>query len=162
MLLSGDIKRDKNNIRSENNRSPYSQAHHNKLTTLRIDLSKTINGDNWYEVEPTGRWSGPERESTLKIPALSAGNYLLELTIASEFCGLENMQLTFNNTAVSFLNTDYQTPIVLQAEVQTDTLDYWTLTFQYPKTSSPDGESGADQRQLGIFLNAITFTKIDA
>ncbi len=161
-LLSAEIKRDKSKALPEAKLSPYSKLHHERLETLNIDLSKTINGDNWYAVEPTGRWGGPERISTLTIPALNAGRYLLELDISSEFCGLENMQLRFNETDVTFLNTSYQTPVVLQAKVQADKLDYWTLVFHYPKTSAPEGESGADQRQLGIFLKNITFTKLDS
>jgi len=279
-LLSAEIKRDESKILLKNSVSPYSKIHYEKLKTLTIDLSKTINGENWYnaepsaqwgslgqksiinaehyllemnilseakiflekitdkelqgwfintsepennnillfidgeykvatlankerqdvadeygqlhcgfsfdisqyppfssielksnkekallsaeitKVEPTGRWGGPDQESTLNIPALSVGHYLLELDISSEFCGLKDMQLKFNGTSVKFLTTDYQPPVVLQAEVHANKLDYWKLVFQYPKTSSPDGESGADQRKLGIFLKTITFTKI--
>jgi hypothetical protein len=142
--------------------SPYSQERHKQLDYIKIDLSKLINGDNWYHAEPAGRWGGPELESTLNIPALIAGNYSLELDITHDFCGLEAMTVMFNNNPVHFSNTQYQAPVILQAEVKTEELLFWRLSFNYPKTCLPEGESGADQRRLGIYLRAVTLTKISS
>lgn len=142
--------------------SPYSQDRHKQLEQIEIDLSKLIDGDNWYDGEPTGRWGGPELISILNIPALIAGSYRLELHIKNEFCGLEAMKVMFNNNPVNFINTQYQAPVILKAEVHAEELFYWRLSFEFPKTCPPEGESGADQRRLGIYLKTVTLTKISS
>jgi len=141
--------------------SPYSQERHKQLEQIKIDLSKQINGDNWYDAEPTGCWGGPDLESTLKIPALAVGTYQLLLDIASDFCGLAEMKIVFNDNPVKISNAEAHSPVILQAEVQVEKqYPFWQLNFIYPKTSPPEGESGADQRRLGIFLRSVTLTKI--
>jgi len=137
--------------------APYSQQRHQQLQRLKIDLSKPINGNNWYDIELTGRWGGPKLKSDLIIPALVAGNYELKLKIDNHFCGLETMKVLLNDEPVKFLNTEFPVPVVLQAniEIKKD-LSCWTLTFHYSKTYSPEME----QRKLAIFLETITFTKI--
>jgi len=162
-LLDQEVKQDEKSSSQEQSlviKSPYSQDRHKTLKYIKIDLSKQIKGDNWYDPESTGRWGGPEIESTLSIPALTAGNYQLELEIESEFCGLEDLKVLFNHQPVTFLNTQYQTPVTLQAEVAVEKqYPFWQLNFIYPQTCPPEGESGADQRKLGIFLRSVTLTK---
>lgn len=139
----------------------YSQERHRLLEKITIDLTRPINGDNWYDIEPTGRWSGPKLESTLNIPALSEGNYQLQLEIGAAFCDLAAMEVMFNNQPVRFLNTEYHLPVLLYAEVSVDKqYSFWHLSFKYPETHPPEGELGADQRKLGIFLKNVSLTKI--
>lgn len=157
VLLKADVPRSEILVSEK----PYSYEKHRQLEQIKIDLSKPINGENWYDMEPTGRWGGPELESTLNIPALSAGKYMLELAIENEFCGLDELSITFNNNTVETLNTEYQTPVILRAEVQAkDGLSFWRLGFNYPKTTNPSDGSSGDLRELGIFLSAVTLTKI--
>lgn len=143
------------------NISHYSQDHQERLEKITIDMSRPVNGDNWYDIEPTGRWGGPELESSLKIPALAEGSYQLQLDIEGTFCDLQAMQLKVNNKPVKFLNTQYDAPVILQAEVIVKKqYPFWLLSFNYPKTCPPGGDSGADQRKLGIFLKRVVLTKI--
>jgi len=139
---------------------PYSYQRHQQLQKIKIDLSKPINGDNWYDIEPTGRWAGPELESSLIFPALVAGNYQLELKIDNHFCDLATMQVLFNDKAVKFSNTEFPAPVVLEAQVDIeDNLSYWKILFKFSKTSAPD-DNIAEQRKLAIFLETVTLSKI--
>ncbi len=141
---------------------PYSSKPYKKLEQLKIDLSKQISGSNWYSAEPAGRWGGPELESTLQIPALAPGKYRLELDISNNFCGLDTMKVMFNHNPVQFSNTQYQAPVILQAEVQAEKLLFWDLRFNYSETCPPEGELGADQRKLGIYLKSVLLTKVSS
>jgi hypothetical protein len=162
VLLKANIEHTENDDQSLLFTDPYSQERHRQLKQIKIDLSKTINGKNWYDIEPTGRWGGPELKSMLNIPALSIGKYKLEIAIENEFCGLEGLNITFNNNPVEILNTEYQTPVILRAEVLAkEDLNCWQLGFHYPKTSTPSSDSSEDQRQLGIFLASVTLTNIN-
>lgn len=141
--------------------SPYTQERHEQIEKICIDLSRPVNGDNWYDIEPMGRWGGPELESTLKIPALGKGKYQLQLNIDSAFCDLQAMKVRFNSKLVKFSNTQYDTPVLLQAEVVVKKDDpFWHISFKYPKTCLPEGESGADQRRLGVFLKEVSLSKL--
>ncbi len=142
---------------------PYSSLPYKKLEKLKIDLSKEINGHNWYSAEPSGRWGGPELESTLSIPALAEGDYRLELEIGNDYCDLETLEVMFNKKPVNFLNSEFNSPILLQAEIQAEKqYPFWHLSFNYSKTLSPEGDSGADQRKLGLFLKTVNLTKISS
>lgn len=138
----------------------YSQQRHLQCQKIKIDLSKPINGENWYDIEPTGRWAGPELESTLIIPALLAGNYELKLKIDIHFGDLETMKLIFNGDIVQFSNTEFPVPIILQAKVCVkNNLPFWELIFKFSKVSSP-ADNASEQRKLAIFLGMVTLSKI--
>ena len=140
---------------------PYSLKPYKKLNFLKVDLSRHINGDNWYPIEPTGRWGGPELESTIQIPALSLGKYRLEIEIGNDFCGLETLDIMLNDKKIDILSEEYQAPVTLQAEIEVEQeRPFWQLKFKYPKTSAPEGEIGADQRKLAIFLKTVSFNKL--
>lgn len=166
VLLSLDhiqLKKIPDNRYGIDNTPLYSQQNHGLLEKITIDLSRPVNGQNWYDIESSGRWGGPELESTLKIPALSEGNYLLQLDIDNAFCDLGAMEVVFNGQPVNFLNTEYHTPVILNAEVVVEKkYPFWHIIFKYPKTCSPEGEEGVDQRKLGIFLKTVILTKISS
>ncbi|MCK5355825.1 MAG: hypothetical protein KAJ63_11945, partial [Methyloprofundus sp.] len=116
---------------------------------------------NWYDSDESGRWGGPSLESTLKVPSLAAGNYRLQLDVGGACCDLEAMEVIFNNKPVKFLNTQYDAPVILDAEVTVEkTFPFWHIIFKYPETCEP--ESSVDQRKLGVFLRAVTLAKISA
>ncbi|MCK4494409.1 MAG: hypothetical protein KAU26_10150 [Methylococcales bacterium] len=136
----------------------YSQNRHSELTHLNIDLSVPTEGDNWYAIEPTGRWAGPELESTLTIPALVAGTYQLELNVGNHFCDVEKMIVTLNDQPVNFLNTEFPATVTLQAEIIVkEEHPNWTLKFTFAKTGIAD-EDTDNNRPLALFLETLTFT----
>jgi hypothetical protein len=139
--------------------APYSQQRHYLLQSIKIDLSKPINGHNWYDIEPTGRWGGPELESTLIIPALVAGNYQLDLKIDNHFCDFKAMTVKLNDKLIHFSNTDFPPSVILQAEVSIEkTLSFWQLVFNYSEIHSTDN-SQIEQRKLALFLETVTLSK---
>lgn len=142
---------------------PYSRQRHELLESITIELNRPINGINWYAIEPSGRWAGPELESVLTIPALPKGKYELHLDIASTFCDLETMEVLFNDKPVKFLKTKYHAPVILKAKISVEKDQAcWEIIFKFPETCPPDGESGADQRRLGIFLKSVILTRISS
>ena len=138
--------------------APYSQDRHAALTQLKIDLSLPIEGENWYAIESTGCWAGPELESTLIIPALIAGTYQLDLKVGNHFCDLEKMIVTLNDQPINFLNTEFPPSMTLEAEILIkDDHPNWVLKFAFAKTGTAD-EDTANNRPLALFLEMITFT----
>ncbi|MCK5897846.1 MAG: hypothetical protein KAG06_02090 [Methylococcales bacterium] len=136
----------------------YSQNRHSALTQLNIDLSLPIEGENWYGIESTGCWAGPDLESTLIIPALVAGTYQLTLKVGNHFCDLEKMRLTLNDQPITFLNTEFPATVTLQAEIIiNEDHPNWILKFVFAKTGTAD-EDTAHNRPLALFLEMITFT----
>ena len=137
----------------------YAQDRYKRVQQLNVDLTSPIHGDNWYDIEPTGRWAGPKLESTLTIPSLEVGTYQLELNIANHFCNLAAMKLILNDKLVKFSNTLFPATVTLQAEVNINkVLPYWKLHFKFLKIDSPN-EDEFENRHLAIFLKTLTFTK---
>jgi len=163
MILTADVSFENESVLQDSLmiKSPYSAQRQQQLKQLSIDFSQRIEGDNWYANEPTGCWAGPGLESTLTIPALDMGRYRLAIAIENEYCDLKTMQVKLNGTPFKFISSDYNVPVVLDAEVTVDQeLPCWGLAFQFTKTSPPEGENGADQRRLGAFFKTINLTKI--
>ena len=164
VLLDVAIKRKaKKQIKKIDHISPYSQQNYTQLTELYIDLSRPINGENWYSTEPNGCWTGPLLESSLNIPALAKGAYQLQLEILNDFCDLSELKLFLNDKQIIFLNTEFQSPCVLLAKITVEkNQPFWQLKLNHSKTCPPEGDSGADQRQLGLFLKSVHFSKLDS
>lgn len=48
---------------------------------ITIDFRKGVDGHNWHEAEHDGRWAGPEKRSTLKLPFLPKGRYRIGIKV---------------------------------------------------------------------------------
>ncbi|MEM9667543.1 MAG: hypothetical protein AAF950_01350 [Pseudomonadota bacterium] len=72
-----------------------------------IDLTSFVDGSNWYHAESDGRWAGPDRTSTIRLPKLAAGKYRLEIDVAAGMADdiLNGIQVRLGSTPVRLSKT---------------------------------------------------------
>lgn len=137
-------------------------------TELWVDMRRTDNGNGWYEAEADGRWSGPGTESTIELPPLAAGQYLLELHIADAMAP----ELVADMQLVAQLNDGQILPVSLVHEFGAAERMYpmasagimelpanvqggWQLKLVLPHVVSPAVLGGDDTRELGLRLQGV-------
>ncbi len=131
------------------------------------DLRQEIDGENWYYAEHDGRWAGPELRSTLRVPALPAGHYRLQLCIvdAMEPEILAGMSLAFNDIPLTIgIPNDDHYPTMLQADfsvVATDMAPVWRFVLGFSKVVSPAERGSDDQRHLAIRVASLSLRVLD-
>lgn len=145
-----------------------------------IDLrEKKILGRNWYYAEDDGRWTGPDRTSTLRLPVVSPSRYNLRLCVvdAMDYSLLKDMVVSLNGRALSlseekkskwsFNKNSY--PKIFSSTLISDEyfdvnndLDYLVLKIELPKVLSPSevGFDDQDLRQLGIRVKFVSLLPV--
>jgi hypothetical protein len=132
--------------------------------TLALDLRRPIAGEQWYDAEPDGRWSGPAPESTLQFPPMQPGRYLLEMDVmdALDSAIVADAEVEVQGRRHS-LNIEYfggegrfpalcATQIEIQRGAAAEPL---LLKLHLPKTLSPRSLGGDDERELGLRLQQV-------
>lgn len=130
---------------------------------LTIDMRSDITGSNWHGIEHDGRWSGPDKVSTVLFPSLSSGKYKLTLLISDEIQPqmASQVSLQLNGEA---LNTD---PVSeeggmkkISATVSVGPehrLPFWTLRMSVSAVHTPKDVYGtSDERRLGVKVLTVT------
>lgn len=139
-----------------------------QLAKVVIDMQGNIDGNNWYYVEPDGRWAGPNETSSIRLPALGRGNYevLLDVvnTMAPEI--LDGMTLSLNGTPLDIGRDSESFPTIVRACFPTDGIaprsdSVWEFGFSFPKLVAPAELGLEDPRKLAICLRSITLSAID-
>jgi len=137
-------------------------------TVLWVDMRRTDDGYGWYEAESDGRWSGPGNESTIELPPLAAGQYLLELHIADAMAP----ELVADMKLVAQLADGQELPLSLVHEfgaangifpmvsagvlqLPANLLGQWQLNLVLPHVVCPAEQGGDDTRQLGLRLQGL-------
>lgn len=133
--------------------------------TLDIDMRGDIIGANWWHAEPTGRWAGPENQSSIQVPALDQGRYHLEISVVSEIDGgiIDGMRTSFNGSVLKLQRNGQGIPCELFAEVDvpvTYRLPFWSIKFEFSKLKSPYENGLPDDRRLAIMLDHIRLTRL--
>jgi len=132
---------------------------------LDIDMRGDITGANWWHSEPTGRWAGPENQSSVLVPALGHGKYRLEISVVSEIDGgiIDNMRTSFNGSTLQLQRNGTGLPCELVAEVDvpvTYRLPFWSIKFEFSKLKSPRENGIPDDRRLAIMLDHIRLIRL--
>jgi hypothetical protein len=132
---------------------------------LDIDMRGDITGSNWWHTEPTGRWAGPENQSSIQVPALGHGKYQLEISVISEIDGgiIDGMRTSFNGSALQLQRNGQGLPCELVAEVDvpvTYRLPFWSIKFEFSKLKTPRENGLPDDRRLAIMLDHIRLTRL--
>lgn len=132
---------------------------------IDIDMRGDITGANWWHTEPTGRWAGPENQSSIQVPALGHGKYRLEISVVSEIDGgiIDGMRTTFNGSVLMLQRNGDGFPCQLVAEVdvpETYRLPFWSIKFEFGKLKTPRENGLPDDRRLAIMLDRIRLTKL--
>ena len=142
--------------------------HQHPPTVLWVDMRRTDDGYGWYEAESDGRWSGPGNESTIELPPLAAGQYLLELHIADAMAP----ELVADMKLVAQLADGQELPLSLVHEfgaangifpmvsagvlqLPANLLGQWQLNLVLPHVVCPAEQGGDDTRQLGLRLQGL-------
>ncbi len=149
-------------------------------TAASIDMRHFIEGQNWYNAEHDGRWTGPDHISSLKIPQLPKGTYEIELNIVGAMSPkiIRQMKLLWNGDELPkkiiqpwagmkalmrryylmiFQNREGG-PLILKTKLEIDQGSNNTdqfLGLQLPCTISPSSRGQQDTRDLGIKLSEV-------
>jgi hypothetical protein len=145
--------------------------HQHPPAEIWVDMSQTLDGQGWYGAEADGRWSGPVTESTVALPPLAAGQYLVELHLADAMVPeqVAGMQLTAlvdegGHTPAEFpveLVHEFGPAQSLYPMVSAGVLNLsttqtvWQLRLVLPEVISPATHGGSDTRQLGVRLQGL-------
>lgn len=136
-----------------------------------FDMRRTPDGAGWYEAETDGRWSGPTAESTVDLPPLAAGDYLLELHIADAMApelvaGLQlSVVLCDGETVPVEMVHEFGPAESLYPMVSAGMLSLpathggWQLRLALPEVISPAAHGGNDTRHLGLRLQGLRLTR---
>jgi len=132
---------------------------------LDIDMRGDITGANWWHSEPTGRWAGPENQSSIQVPALGPGKYGLEISVVSEIDDgiIDGMRTTFNRSPLTLQRNGDGFPCKLVADVdvpESYRLPFWSIKFEFGKLKTPREKGLPDDRRLAIMLDHIRLTRL--
>lgn len=133
------------------------------ITEIDIPLSGDITGANWWNTEPDGRWTGPERRSSLMVPALKPGKrYDLWVEIVDEFVSgaVDTMEIAINSMLVSTKRDTKSFPATLYAWFEIEEnyrFPFWILHLDVYKMGAPSehDKNNKDTRQLGVHIKRV-------
>ena len=134
-------------------------------TTVEIDLRDAVDGENWYEAETDGRWTGPDVSSTLRLPPLRAAKYDVAIAVVGSM-SLEiadGVLLSIDGQSIPLNHKGKKHPLVLTGTFVASgahTLWAWDLTLTVPHTRSPSESGSQDRRRLGLRIRSITLTRV--
>lgn len=140
----------------------------NQPQELVIDLQQEIAGSNWYPPESDGRWAGPATLSTLQMPAMQTGNYLLELDIVDAMHPdiVNGLVIeAFNQThpvEVSYPLYKNEYPLVCKVPISISAnmaAEPWLIGLRFPQLVSPGDSGSDDKRHLSIRLRTLRLVK---
>ena len=134
---------------------------------LVVNMKRDIVGSNWYPTESDGRWAGPNLISTLQMPPIQPGNYMLELDI------VDAMSLTIVDkllvealgqttpVAVFYIRKRGKYPVICKVPLtipQSTAQQPWEIGLRFIETVSPSDKGADDRRNLSIRLSTLRLT----
>ncbi|MCA1985520.1 MAG: hypothetical protein LDL27_03480 [Desulfovibrio sp.] len=137
-----------------------------------IDLREPFDGSNWFDAEDDGSWAGPEQRSSIFLPALRPGQYLLQLDIvdAMDPAIVSGLQCELNGVP---LPVAAPTPcpsgqsgqsVVLSILLDTQHIParpIWELQLVFPHLVSPaEAGTSEDPRSLAIRVQSVRFLSL--
>ncbi|MEQ1740190.1 MAG: hypothetical protein ABL884_09800 [Methyloglobulus sp.] len=137
-----------------------------------IDLRKDIQGQNWYHVEPDGRWAGPGKFSTLSLPKVKSSRYKIEIEVVDAMAPqiLKGTKFSLNGIPLNFVDPSplsllrrligkrKKYPVILTAHVdvsQSQCNAGLNLEFEFPSVISPASRGSDDNRHLALRLRTV-------
>ena len=131
---------------------------------LRVDMRQDVTGVNWYPAEVDGRWAGPTTYSTVQMPPLHAGEYMIELEVVDAMDAdiVSNMQIEAfgQSLAVQFDGPLSENLYPVTGRTQTfiaekTNSDPWLLGMRFTHLVSPADSGADDRRNLAIRLRTL-------
>jgi hypothetical protein len=138
---------------------------------LALDLRRPIAGEQWYDAEPDGRWSGPAAESTLQLPPVQAGRYVLEMDVmdAMDNAIVADAQVEIqgrrHSLSIEYFGGEGRFPALCAAPIEIQrsaAAEPLLLKLHLPRTISPRSSGGEDERELGLRLQHVRLIREDA
>jgi len=138
-------------------------------STLVINMQQDIVGENWYPAESDGRWAGPGKVSTIQLPPLQAGEYLLELDVIDTMNPgiIESMTLEVLDQPQPFeiIYPLYrgELPLICQAKISLpaeNATKPWKICMRFATLVSPAETGSDDKRQLALRLRSLRLEKL--
>jgi hypothetical protein len=134
----------------------------NQPSEVIVDLRRDFDGENWYHAEDDGRWAGPKTMSSVRIPALVAGQYVMELDVVDAMSPeiVANMEVHLNGTPIAtdvHLQSDY--PALVLGRFSTDTIPpetHWCFELRFKNVMSPLQRGESDDRMLAVRARSLT------
>ena len=138
---------------------------------ITVNLCNDIDGSNWYHAEDDGRWAGPGVVSTLQMPPVLAGYYVVELMIQDAMQPeiVVGMQLGVVSDVGSVqsldLVHDFSQDSSLYPMVSSGAFDLatqhhsWVLQMSLPGNHCPAEAGGNDTRRLGLKLKTLRLSR---
>lgn len=135
------------------------------LNEFTLDLRHDIDGENWYFAEEDGRWAGPGTRSTLRLPAMSAGRYTLQLEIVDAMAPeiLAGLQVDLDGQPLALQNDSEAYPALLQGEFSCAGPARGVasfLGFTFDRLISPADHGSDDERSLAIRLRSVRVARL--
>lgn len=134
----------------------------NQPSEVVVDLRGEIDGQNWYHAEEDGRWAGPAKTSELRIPALIAGKYTLEIDVVDAMSRaiLEGMTIAVNGTPVPTRTPmDEGFPTIVQGQFDAQQIaaaPTWKISLGFKEVMSPAQRGEGDDRKLAVRVKTVT------
>lgn len=131
---------------------------------ITVDLRNGVVGDNWHDLEESGRWTGPGKVSVVRLPSLQGGNYLLELEVVGAVAPdlLETAELEFQGhhypLLVKYRGGEGLLPAVCAASFTiagTAGQGPLQLSLRLSRTLSATENDLTDKRQLGLLVQQL-------
>ena len=136
----------------------------NHAADVRLDLRAHVEGDNWFDAETDGRWSGPRQDSTLRFPALRPGLYSVQVELVDAIAPdvLDGMRLELNGRGLGHELTagPYPRLAVATFEAGADDGTVWCLRLHLEHMHSPMEFGSDDGRMLGVRVRSVTLTNL--
>jgi hypothetical protein len=147
-----------------------------------IDMRHVIDGTNWHNAEHDGRWAGPGPTSSIRLPALPAGRYRLELEIVDAILPeiaratgvrvngtpvktrmhslgrLDGAMAPLKHAYLTYYKRRPIYPLLVKGEftIGDGAGDSPSrLELDFPRTVSPASTGGTDSRHLAIRLRQV-------
>jgi len=186
-----------NSPEQEDNRHEHSDGEVKKTSNIKqpkgqghiiIDFRSFVDGTGWHSPEDIGRWAGMSNESTVNLPPLKPGKYLLNVKITDGMDNqmLKGLKLSLDNEKVNIsrkLMSNLTGPLApirrLKAEIGCIEKPYpvevngvftisekmaqdkvHCLSFNVPSTISPAELGEQDTRDLSLCYQLLEIVKI--
>jgi hypothetical protein len=137
-----------------------------QLAEIMVDMRREIDGKNWYAAESDGRWAGPERLSTIRLPAMGAGKYRLEIEVvdAIDPAILRNMEVSLFGERVTLGRAGRSYPTIISGDAvgrSAPGAKTWEVQFRFSGVISPAEHGSDDKRLLAVRIRSIRLRLLD-
>jgi len=130
------------------------------LANVVIDMRQEVEGENWYYAEHDGRWAGPNKVSSIRMPALGQGAFegQLDITDSMDADIFRGTEISFNGTSLHLINDRDNYPALVTFLFTVDDIENspnWEFQLKFPKLISPAQRGSDDRRNLAIKLRTM-------